>query len=244
MKKIFPSVLLLCVLFNLPDAQAQQLSIEPFAGVAYPIMKTKEFMRSETRTDWNGNTTTSKFYTKDKYNAAVALTGGFRTRMQLKDKWGIQLETGLQQMRFNRDITHKLESYNYPLNEYRRSGNLRLLNFYQSLEGSCTFGEHLSVSAGGYVSTLLSSYQDWPLFAPGSQQISEDAEELKKAGHGLRDSQLGVQAHMSYLFPFGLSATATVRQPLQSIFSEEAQPAGPVRPTIVSLTLGYRLKVN
>ena len=254
MKTIFFPLVLLFILLSLVPGYAQQqsegahakapLSLQPFIGINHGLNSSREHHELITYRSWTegGEPSTSEHYVKDEHSFVPGLEAGLRTQLQLCGNWGIQAETGIQQLSYRRMLDQEYTSNGYT-NRYDRSSSLRLLYFYQSLEAAYQIKDKFQISGGPYAATLLSSYQNWPLFVPEGD-LTTDQEKVKKAGHGLRDTQLGLQAKLSYQIFRGLSATSTVRQSLQSVYSEEAQPAGAIKPTSFSLTLGYKFQVK
>jgi hypothetical protein len=151
-----------------------------------------------------------------------------RTVLHIHSKWGIKAETSIQQLQFARSTYKKFEAYGNQSSSYQ-SGNGQMLYFYQSLEANYQLNKRFSLAAGGFAGTLLSSHQDYPSML----------EDERKIGLGLRDTRLGTQASISYQHVRGITA-AFLRQDLKSIYTSEAQPAGAISPTSLSLSIGYR----
>lgn len=222
----------------------QQLLLEPFAGISYPLLPIKELRQTHTFTNWGGSNSQSyQTYKRDTNKALPGVEAGLRTNLQLNTSWGIRLESGVQQMHFRRKVALEQE-ISQGQYSYIRESDLKLLYFYQSLEASYKLNDKLATSLGGYAGTLLSSYQNDPLYAPPLNEWPTNLEDFRKAGHGLKDTQLGLQASFSYHFALGIGTTLTFRKSLQSLYTEDAQPAGPIRPTSISLTIGYRFNVK
>ena len=214
-----------------PSDFTPTLSLEPFMGVSRAIIPTREL--TETHTYYfNGQNHTYTTYFKDEHNPKLGLEGGLRTRLQLNEKWGIKAETGFQQLQYGRKTLQKVATPDNSGSD-EKSGSMAMLYFYQSLEANYRISNCFSTSAGGFAGTLLSSYQN-------NFGLTD---EEKVSGKGLRTTRLGLQASVSYEHTSGLTATFNVRQDLKSIYTSEAQPAGAISPTSLSLTLGYRFVV-
>ena len=215
-----------------PANATPTLALEPFFGFSKAFIPTKE--ESETKTIATGGNESSTYTTRtrDTHTTSLGLEGGARTRLQLHEAWGIKAETGFQQLLYTRNQYESVKAEGFE-SEHKAEGISRMLYFYQSLEANYQFNTSFSASAGGFAGTLLSSYQEiFSRFGAGTRD-----------GAGLRDSRLGLQASLSYLHATGLRATLNLRQDLKSVYTSEAQLAGVISPTSLSLTLGYQFAV-
>jgi hypothetical protein len=179
---------------------------------------------------------------RDQHFTLPGLEAGLRTQLHITNKWGIKLEAGLQQMHYRRRVEKKLYTNGNMQYSFAES-DVKLLFLHQSLEAAYSVTSRILVSGGGYAGTLLTSEQNMPLF-PTADNTPAASEEYRKAGHRLRDTQLGLKASLSYALPMGITTTAGIRQSLQSLYTAEAQPAGAVRPASVSLTIGYTFNIK
>lgn len=245
--------LVLLIISSLPafaQQAAQQTSqsrlrLEPFAGLHYSLIASPEKEVRQMQHAYNGNQSWRTTYAHDQHTAKFGLQAGLRAQLRLNKKWGIGTETALQQIRSHRTLLEQetLESsFGFWQQGLERNTDIRLLYFSQSLEGSYTISPRFSARLGAYAATLLSSYQEGVFFIPEGDAPAS-FEEMQKAGYGLRDTQLGLQASLAYQPYSKLVLTAQARQSLQSIYSSEAQPAGAVRLTYFSLTAGYRFEL-
>ncbi|WP_224999982.1 hypothetical protein [Cesiribacter sp. SM1] len=244
MQKSFFSLLLCALLMGAAHmATAQQLSLQPYAGIGLSLMKDKTLDQTWNPPVWGGGHA-SLYNTTDRdlHYTLPAPEAGLRTQLQVANKWSLRLETGLQQMRYRRRVEKTLYTSGNMQYSFAES-DIELLFLHQSLEGAYSVTPRILLSAGGYAGTLLTSVQNMPLFPPeaGTPGTSEA---YTKAGHGLRDTQLGLKASLSYELPLGITTTAGIRQSLQSLYTAEAQPAGPIKPISFSLTVGYKFKVK
>lgn len=247
--------------------QLTGLSIE--AGINYPIIGTQE----ET-SDFSLPPTTgfSNFSigtdTKEEYNTSVGINFDVLTKVNLSEKFDLNLGLGINYIRFDRDVSINANaqtlnsvgvlgdlfglgdlfdslSFDNNIEPLGATANFPLKIVYLNIPIHVAYQVHDKFYVSGGITIMQRLYsktrtQSFINDIGGGQVIETD----DTSGDGLEDTQFALGVVLGYQFYKDFSVTLSYDRALTPIYSSEQQLAGEAKFNLVNLGIAYHVNFS